>query len=743
MVSFAAAQAPEQETVTALERRLPSATGTERVQILNELGLKLVWREPDRVEKLATEALALAEKLGDTRGQALAHKNLATSMRARERSAEGLPHMQRALELFISLGDRKSQANALGNLGILFGGMGKTWPAIEATQRALAVFTELGDTKGMAAATNNLAVRYNDVGELEQALRYGLESLRLEESLGRKLGIANNLNTIGNVYVDLEDYVKARGYFEKALPLFEELGEKESAAKAINNIGVTYRRLGQLDEALSHFQRSLEIGIAIGSREVEASARNSIGIVLTARERYDDSAMQFLKVVELDKAIGNETGLPAAFLNLADVRNHQGRYQEALAYLETAKALCLEAKSKDVLDSIYRATADNQAALGRWKDAYENELKYSETREATLGEARGKKIAELQEKYDAEARQKQIELLAKDNELLKKDGEIRRLALVRSRLLAGLLVAVTALVVGATLVLFRRYLYLLAFWKKRSFVGQYRIEQEITTGGMGVIYRATSLVEPARPVALKVIREELARDEKQRQRFINEGRIIDALDHPGIVKVLDRGEHAGRLYLAMELLEGRTLAALIAEATSDAHPIELRRCLGLLRQLVDAVVTIHAHGVIHRDISPANVIVIETEDGERAKLLDFGLAKADTMTTLTEAGELLGTLSYLAPERIQLRELTPASDVFSLGAVAYELLTLSRPFVAEEPAEMLRQLLMREPIEPVLLRPELGTELSKLVMAMLAKDPLGRPGDEELRHRVERACEVA
>ncbi|QQR75920.1 MAG: tetratricopeptide repeat protein [Holophagales bacterium] len=737
------AENPPAETLPQLEKRLESATDSDRIALLNRIAGMVVRQDGPRAKALATEALALAEHLGDRPGEALAQKNLALSFLVLESAAEGLPHIQRAHELYVALGDRQAEAATLGYTGMLLSATGKTWSAISTIRQALSLYTELGDTKGMAAATNNLAAELTQVGELDEALRFALESLRLEESLGRKIGIANDLNSIGNIYFELGDYLKARDFYERALPRFAELGEKPGEARVINNLGNIDEKLGRDDRARHAYERALAMGLALASRSIETDARNNLGIVFKKQQRYADAIAQYRAVLRLRQANGDLAGLPSTYHNLAEACLLQGRPREALAHLEEGKKAAAELKSNEPLESIHRLSAEAYAALGDWKNAYESEVRYGEVRSALLDAQRSRKIAELQEKYDAEGRAKQIALLAKDNELLKKDGEIRRLALARSRLVTGILVTLSALVVVATLLLFRRYLYLLAFWKKRSFVGQYRIDAEITSGGMGVVYRATSLLEPDRPVALKVIREELAADERQRQRFINEGRIIDALDHPGIVKVLDRGEHAGRLYLAMELLTGKTLAAWIAEAAAAGRPIELRRGLALLRQLVEAVAAIHARGVIHRDISPANVLVVECDGAEQAKLLDFGLAKADTGRTLTEAGELLGTLTGLAPERIQLRDLTPASDTFSLGVLAYELLTLKRPFSAEEPAELLRQLLSLDPVPPQRLRPEIGAELSALVMAMLAKEPRDRPDDEQLLHRFARAGESA
>jgi serine/threonine protein kinase len=185
----------------------------------------------------------------------------------------------------------------------------------------------------------------------------------------------------------------------------------------------------------------------------------------------------------------------------------------------------------------------------------------------------------------------------------------------------------------------------------------------------------------------------------------------------------------------MEFLAGPTLAQVLDQNARRGTAIALSRCLSIMGQLADAVTSIHAMGITHRDIKPDNVIVTRSDDvKELVKLLDFGAAKLDTMTTLTGAGELVGTVSYLAPERVRHQAPTTASDVFSLGIVFYELLTLEKPFPADNPAVLLRQLLEAEPVAPATFRPGIGSDLSALVMAMLRKDPSRRPDGDELVH---------
>ncbi len=728
-------QDAQSEKVSRLEEQLAKASEQEQIPLLNELAELQRRRFPDKALELTTRSLELATKYEDLRGQAFAQKVTAMALMVLERDSEALSHMEQAEHLFVRLGDKEQIAKSSGNRAILLSHTGKPWQAIEATQRALAIFEELDDRPGMAAANNNLCVNYGKVGDYQQALQFGLESLRIEESLGRQIGMANNLNSIGNIYSQMGDHLKGREYYQRALTIFTEIDEQGGAAHCLNNIGITFEKLEDDDEALNYLERSLAIARELESPTLTANALANIGIVYKKRKQYDDALATYLEVAEILRQLEDQHRLAGTYKNIAEVHQLRQHYPEALDYLDKALAIGKELNSNAILGGVYQGLAELHAARGDFKKALELQILFSQTRDAMLNEQIATTVAELQEKYEADRRRTEIEQLTQDNELLQKDAEIRDLELSRTRLIGLALVLLTVVVVGVAALLFRRYLYLLAFWKRRSFIGHYRVEEEITRGGMGVIYRATSVVDPSKRVALKVIRDELAMDEKQRQRFINEGKVIDALDHPNVVKVYERGEHNQRLYIAMEYLEGRTLAEVIQESTQRGDMIPVKRCLSVMKELTDAVATIHVKGIVHRDIKPTNVIVT-SNDG--VKLLDFGIAKVDTMTTLTEAGEILGTINYMAPEQVQHREPTGASDVFSLGALFYELLTLERPFLGEDPADVLKQVLTKEPLEPRHYRPELGNGISDLIMAMLRKEPATRPRDEDVLHQVTR-----
>src|SRR4051812_17967375 len=192
-----------------------------------------------------------------------------------------------------------------------------------------------------------------------------------------------------------------------------------------------------------------------------------------------------------------------------------------------------------------------------------------------------------------------------------------------------------------------------------TFAG-YRIDGVLGEGGMGVVYEATQL-SLDRKVALKVLASRLGQDDAFRRRFRREGQLQAAIEHPHIVSVHEAGEDAGGLYIAMRLVRGRTLKALIA-----AGEVDVARTLRVLGPIADALDAAHAAGLIHRDVKPHNIMV---GPRDHAYLGDFGLTKAPDDLNMTRSGEFLGTPNYVSPEQVRGEPATAASDLYALGAV--------------------------------------------------------------------------
>jgi eukaryotic-like serine/threonine-protein kinase len=247
-----------------------------------------------------------------------------------------------------------------------------------------------------------------------------------------------------------------------------------------------------------------------------------------------------------------------------------------------------------------------------------------------------------------------------------------------------------------------------------SAIGKYQIIELVGEGAMGVVYRAHDSVLD-RNVAIKVMNESIARQDDLRKRFLHEAQAAASLQHPNVVCIYDLGEADGHLFIAMEFIQGVDLEHLI----ELAKPLSLQAKLDIIIDVLTGLAFAHKRGIVHRDIKPANIRV--AEDG-RAKIMDFGVAHLAS-SSMTSTGSILGTPTYMAPEQITEGKTSPATDIFAVGGVLYQILTMMKPFEAPTLQNLFFKIITEDPRNVSELMPGLPAALDHIVRKAMAKEP--------------------
>ena len=250
-----------------------------------------------------------------------------------------------------------------------------------------------------------------------------------------------------------------------------------------------------------------------------------------------------------------------------------------------------------------------------------------------------------------------------------------------------------------------------------SEIGKYRIIELVGEGAMGVVYRAHDSVLD-RNVAIKVMNESIARQDDLRKRFLHEAQAAASLQHPNVVCIYDLGESDGHLFIAMEFIHGVDLERLI----EMGEPLSLQARLDIIIDVLTGLSFAHKRGIIHRDIKPANIRV--GEDG-RAKIMDFGVAHLAS-SSMTSTGSILGTPTYMAPEQITEGKTSPATDIFAVGGVLYQVLTMMKPFEGPTLQNLFFKIITEKPRPVSELMPGLPPALDRIVQKAMAKEPADR-----------------
>ena len=710
------------DRIAALEKKLEKAVGKEKIHTILEIGE--LYRQTSAAESIrrCQQALELSRQLEYPEGEAIAYNTMAIATSMLGDLDKGLEYFLKALEIHKKRDDKKGISRVVNNIGIVYRRSGNYEKALEYFYEALKVEQEMGQKDGIALALLNLGNIHADRADYNNSLDYFMQAMKIFEELKDKKYISMCLHNIGNIYIDLQNPQLALQYQEKSLKTSEEIGDKYDICNGLIAVGLNYQELKNIPMALEYFQKAVKLAREIGDQRGLSYALGSIGSIHQDLKSYKKALTYYKDVLSIDIHIQDSRHEAMTYHALGYCYLQLGEYEKAKENFDLGLKIGKELKAKGLLKESYENFSKLYAQRGDYKKALECYQLFHQTDKEILNENSSRQINELQARYEDEKKANEIAVLKKNSEI--KDLRLDKAKLTRNAFIIGFLMVL--IILG---LMFKKYVYLFSFWKKQKFIGQYRLMDKIGSGSMGTIYKAHNIVNKSKLTAVKILRDELFSDEVNRKRFHREAAIIDKLEHPNIIKIYERGETKQALFLAMEFLAGKTLEQKIVEEGQ----LMVTESLHILVQVSDALAYIHGQNIIHRDLKPANIMLIEKDgDPNFVKLLDFGLAKMELSTQLTESGNFLGTLQYVAPEQVLNADSSPANDIFSLGVMIYRMLCGRSPFSGESPIEIMRKIIIMEPPELSPCRGEIPPELNRLMMDMLKKEPSQRPTAKEI-----------
>lgn len=708
------------QKIAQLEMKLAEVSGKEKVEVLNELSAIYYNKSAKKCIEFAEQAIALSQKTGNLPGEANALRNMAIGYSIMGDHEKGLACFQKARRIFTKAGDKQGAVRALSNTGSVYNRMGDYNKALRIFLEVLKLEQESGTKTGVARTMFNLGTVYSNLGKFDISLDYFLQALKLREELGNKQEIADSLSNIGLLYLELGEPARALEYMETALITYETSGNKRLIADTANSIGDAYLRLKDFKKALPYLQKALKMSAEIGDKRGQAYALGNIADLHMRSGNHELALDYFIKSVKISEEMGDKWGISKTIVKIGKIYGWLGNYELGLENIDRGFEVGKKMNKKELIRDAYECYSELYSTRGDYKKALEYYKLFHQTDKEIFNIRSSERIAEMQTRYDTLKKEK-------ENEILKNKNKIQDLRLSRARFSRNAFITGFILVSIILILIFKKYLYLFAFWKKEKYIGQFRLVEKVGSGAMGAIYKAHSIVDKSKIYAVKILREELFSDKNSKTRFRREGVIIDKLEHPNIIKIYERGESREKLFIAMEFLKGIVLEnKIMAEGK-----IDIKESIHIMIQVADALAFIHKKNIIHRDLKPENIMLIEKDgDPNFVKLLDFGLARMEFQTKLTQSGNFVGTIEYISPEQMLNADSSPANDIFSLGVTFYRMLSGQSPFSGEMVVEVMRKVIKEEPPQVAKIRPDIPGKLNNLIMKMLAKKPEQRPTAE-------------
>ena len=716
------------EKIMQLLQKLQKASGKEKIEILLALADEYHYQGPHKVLECANHALKLSREMNDLKNEAEALVVISRATRNLGNFKKSLEYGEKSLAIFKKIGDKKGMAGSLRTIGTTYFSLCCPDKTIENYREALKIFEKSGDKRNTAKMLFNIGAFYFGIQEEEKALEYFYKSLPLFKEVGNKYGFAGSIYFIADSYNKKKDYTRALENFREARKIWKETGHKMEEIRALNGIGVVLYNQKKYDESLIYGLKVLEIRESMGDKSGSASVSQNIGATYFHLNNHQKALYYLKKALKIREMTGDKCGALDSLIWIANIYAILKNYRKALEYFKPGLTLAKSTQSTSGEKEIYSGLFNTYAVLGDYKKALQYHKDFHHTSKMLMNEDSRTQIERLQILNETETKKKKIELL-------KKDTEIRELSISKARVTRNTFIIAFVLVSAVLGILFKKYIYLFAFWKKQKYIGRFKLMEKLGSGVTGTVYKAHSIMDKSEIAAVKILKEELFSDPRSKKRFQQEAVIIDKLEHPNIIKIVERGEYKQRLFTVMEFLEGKTLASKLNDKN---QPWEIKESLRIMVQISEAVAFIHGKNIIHRDLKPANIMLIENNGSpDYVKLLDFGLARMEFQSRLTQSGNFVGTIEYISPEQLLDADSSPANDVFSLGVIFYRMVCGKSPFPGETVIDVMRQIIGKVPPELKEYRPDIPRILNHLVMKMIDKKPVNRPAAAAVRNALQ------
>jgi len=399
-----------QTRLDSLQTQLGKATGLEKVDILNELAQTYKKNLPEKTMEYGNKALELSKIIDYKKGEAQALNNIATAY-------------------YISSEYNKS---------------------IEIFLEALYIFEEIEDKKNIAQMLNNIGLTYNVLSKYEISLDYHLKSLKIREEIQDKEGIAASLNNIGNINWETMNHDSALEYYEKSLKIYEEIDNKDGIAITSNNMGNIFFVLKKYDQSSECFIKSLKIYEELNNKYGIAAASNNIAFVFKVSEDYKKALKYSFKSLKTSEEMEEKAGIANTLNNIGELYFLLENYDEAFSYFQKSMKLAREIEAKSLLKNSYQSLSNLYLIKEDYYEALEYYKLYTEVKDSIFTEESSNKIAEMQTKYETEKKEK-------ENEILKKDNDIQKLEINKQQNLRNSFIVISILVLILAFVIYTRY----------------------------------------------------------------------------------------------------------------------------------------------------------------------------------------------------------------------------------------------------------------------------------------------